>query len=202
MRGTFVALEGIDGSGKSTQVRLLAEELARRGVHHVLTREPGGTALGEALRELVLAGDAPIDAAAEAYLFAAARAALVDQVVRPALMAGRMVVSDRFLDSSLAYQGAAGSLGVHAVWELNRTAVAECLPDLALVVDVPAEVAAARRPPVADRIEGRGEDFLHRVADGYRALATSHPDRVVLLDGTGSPEEVHALVMERVSALL
>lgn len=198
----FVALEGIDGSGKSTQARLLADELARRGLEHVLTREPGGTALGEALRDLVLSADGPIGAAAEAYLFAAARAALVDQIIRPALVAGRWVVSDRFLDSSLAYQGAAGSLGVHAVWELNRAAVAECMPNLALVIDVPAEVAAARRAHAPDRIERRGEGFLAQVAAGYQALATSHPERVVLVDGTGSADQVHAAVMERVGGLL
>ena len=200
-RPRFVALEGIDGSGKSTQARLLAAELGRRGVDHVLTREPGGTPLGEALRELVLRGDGAIGPAAEAHLFAAARAALVVQVVRPALEDGRWVVADRFVHSSLAYQGAAGPLGVEAVRELNRSAVDGCLPDLAIVIDVPPELAAARRPRGPDRIERRGARFLARVAEGYRALAAADPARVVLVDGTPGVEEVHAAVMARVDRL-
>ena len=199
----FVTFEGVDGAGKSTQARLLADALRARGVPVVLTREPGGTPLGEGLRGLLLDGALPrIGPVAEAYLFAAARAALVEEVVRPALERGEWVVTDRFVDSSLAYQGAAGALGLDAVWELNRTAVDGCLPDLALVIDLPVDVAAGRRCAGPDRIEAQGAGFQGRVAEGYRAVAGRFPERVALVPGEGSPEQVHAAVMARVEALL
>jgi dTMP kinase len=203
VRARFIALEGVDGSGKSTQARLLAEALGARGVPCVLTREPGGTPLGEGLRGLLLDGAVPrIGPVAEAYLFAAARAALVEEVVRPALARGEWVVTDRFVDSSLAYQGAAGGLGMDAVWALNERAVAGCLPDLALVIDLPVGVAAARRCAGEDRIEAQGAGFQERVAEGYRRLAERFPERVVLVPGEGSPEKVHEAVMARVGPWL
>ena len=203
MRGRFIALEGIDGSGKTTQARLLAEELRARRVPCVLTREPGGTPLGERLRALLLDGELPaIGPAAEAHLFAAARAALVEEVIRPALERGEWVVSDRFVDSSLAYQGAAGRLGLEAVWQLNRAALAGCLPDLSLVIDAPVAVAAERRCTGPDRIEAQGPGFQARVAEGYRTVARRFPDRVALVPGEGEVAEVHAAVMARVERLL
>ena len=203
MTARFIALEGVDGSGKSTQARMLAEALRGRGVPCLLTREPGGTPLGEGLRALLLDGGVPrIGPVAEAYLFAAARAALVEEVVRPALEREEWVVTDRFVDSSLAYQGAAGGLGLDEVWALNAQAVAGCLPDLALVIDVPVDVAAGRRCAGPDRIEAQGPAFQREVADGYLALAARFPERVALVPGTGTVDEVHDAVMERLAAWL
>lgn len=203
MRARFVAFEGVDGSGKSTQARMLAEALRARGVPAVLTREPGGTPLGEGLRGLLLDGGVPrIGPVAEAYLFAAARAALVEEVVRPALERGEWVVTDRFVDSSLAYQGVAGGLGLDEVRALNALAVAGCLPDVAVVIDVPVDLAAERRCAGEDRIEAHGLAFQERVAEGYRALAERSPERVVMVPGTGSVDEVHAAVMAALERFL
>lgn len=193
----------MDGSGKSTQAKLLAAALAQRGVRVTTTREPGGTILGERLREVVLSGEpGELSLAAEAHLFAAARAELVARVVRPALDAGRWVVTDRFLDSSLAYQGAARGLGIDTVLEINRTAVDGCLPDLSLVIDTPVAAAAWRRCASPDRIEAEGDGFQARVAAGYHELAERFPERVRLVPGEGAVEEVHARVMDAVEALL
>ena len=200
MTARFVALEGIDGCGKSTQAALLADALRAQGHDVVLTREPGGTALGEGVRNLVLAGG-EMAPAAEALLFAAARAQLVAEVVRPALDAGRWVVTDRFVDSSLAYQGAARGLGIDDIWEINRPAVGECLPDLAVVLDVPARVATERDTGPHDRIEAEGVALQEAVATGYRELASRFPERVSIVSGDGTVEQVHARVMALVDAL-
>jgi dTMP kinase len=200
--GRFIALEGIDGSGKSTQARLLAEALEARGLSVAATREPGGTLLGERVREILLSGEpGALTPVAEATLFAAARAELVARVVRPALEAGDWVVTDRFLDSSLAYQGAARGMGIDLVLEINRLAVDGCLPDLSVVVDVPVAVAAGRRCASPDRIEAEGDGFQQRVADGYRELARRFPERVRLVPGEGSVEEVHRAVLDAVEAV-
>lgn len=181
---------------------MLADALEARGVRVVRTREPGGTPVGERVREILLAG-APgeLELSAEALLFAAARAELVRRVIAPALADGAWVVSDRFLDSSLAYQGAARGLGVDAVMELNRLAVDGRLPDRALVIDVPVALATSRRCATPDRIEAEGDGFLGRVAGGYRDLAGRFPERVRLVDGTGTPDEVHARVLDAVGDL-
>jgi dTMP kinase len=196
----FLALEGIDGCGKSTQAARLADALRAQGHDVVLTREPGGTALGEGVRNLVLAGG-EMSPVAEALLFAAARAQLVAEVVRPALDAGRWVVTDRFVDSSLAYQGAARELGIDDVWQINRPAVEGCLPDLAVVLDVPATVAAARDTGPDDRIEAEGVALQEAVATGYRELAVRFSQRVSIVSGEGTVEQVHARVMGLVAVL-
>jgi len=201
--GRFVSLEGIDGSGKSTQARMLAAALRRMGTTVIETREPGGTVLGEAVRGLLL--DSPkgsVAPAAEIHLFAASRAQHVAQVIRPALAKGTWVVSDRFVDSSLAYQGAARGFGIETVLEANRTAVDGCLPDLTLVIDVQAATAAWRRSGNGDdRIEAEGVRFQELAADGYRELARRFPERVVLIDGAPEAEAVHAAVMTRILGL-
>jgi len=200
-RGRFVVLEGIDGSGKSTQARLLAEALRARGESVVETREPGGTALGEQMRAVVLGSAAgELADVAEVYLFAAARAQLVTEVIRPALMRGEWVVCDRFLESSLVYQGVARGLGVDAVARANELAVARCVPDLVVVVDVPLEVAMARRG-AGDRIEAEDTDFHLRVAAGYHELRDRWPERVRAVAGGGTPAQVHARVMAEVAGL-
>lgn len=182
---------------------MLADALERTGRRVVRTREPGGTPLGERVRELLLSGmPDEMTPAAEVHLFAAARAELVARVVRPALAAGAWVVTDRFLDSSLAYQGAGRGLGIEAVLEANRSAVDACLPHLSLVVDLPVDEAARRRCAGPDRIEAEGDGFAARVAGGYRELARRFPQRVRLIDGRGSPDDVHGRIMGAVGALL
>jgi dTMP kinase len=199
----FIALEGVDGSGKTTQTGLLADALEGRGLRVTRTREPGGTLLGERVRQVVLAGEpGQLTLVAEAHLFAAARAELVERVVRPSLAAGRWVVSDRFLDSSLAYQGVARGLGIDCVLDINSTAVADCLPHLSLVIDTPVGAAAWRRSAAPDRIEAEGAGFQGRVAGGYRQLAERFPERVRLVPGDGTVEEVHSRVMAAMGPLL
>jgi dTMP kinase len=200
--GRFIALEGVDGSGKTTQALNLARALRERGLDVVATREPGGTGLGDRLRELLLdPASPPASAAAEALLFAAARAELVAEVIRPALERGAWVVSDRFVDSSLAYQGAARGLGVDLVWRLNEAAVSGFLPDLSLVLDVPVATAWARGRSADDRIEDEGIALQERVAAGYRELADRFPERVRLVPADGSPEKVAAAILGAVEAL-
>jgi dTMP kinase len=189
--GLFVTFEGIDRSGKTTQARMLADAL---GDDAVAVREPGGTALGEQLRAILTDPAVAIDPRAEALLFAAARAALVAEVIRPALEAGRIVVSDRFLDSSLAYQGAARGLGVEAVASANALAVEGLTPDLTIYLTIDPALAFGRAGQ-ADRIEEEGEAFQARVADEYERLASAEPGRWVRIPADRPPEEVHVEVL-------
>ncbi len=201
MSGRFISLEGTDGSGKSTQIGLLADALRAQGHDVVLTREPGGTPLGEGIRTLLLGGHAmaPIT---EALLFAAARAQHVREVIRPALDAGKWVVTDRFIDSSLAYQGAGRDLGIDRVWDINAPAVDGCLPDIAIVLDVPPSISAERASGPGDRFESEGVGLQETVAAGYRDLMLRFPDRVTLVAALGTPEQVHASVMATLVGLL
>ena len=185
----FVTFEGIDGSGKSTQVRLLAERLRAEGRDVVETREPGGTALGERIRELILHGDS-MAPWAEAALFAAARAQLVDEVIRPALARGEDVLCDRYIDSSLAYQGLARGLGVERVLELNILATGGLLPDRTVFLRVPLDEAARRRGSDSDRLEREGSAFVASVDRAYEELARIFPERVLAADGTQPPDEL------------
>jgi dTMP kinase len=189
----FVTFEGVDGSGKSTQARLLAEGLRSEGREVVLTREPGGTMTGERIREILLHGEA-LAPWAEAALFAAARAELLEEVVRPALDRGADVVSDRYLDSSLAYQGIARGLGVEPVLELNRLATSGLLPDRTFVILLPPAEAAARRSGELDRMEREGAAFAEDVDRAYREIAGAFPDRVRVVDGTLNPEDIAEIV--------
>jgi dTMP kinase len=188
-RGRLIAFEGGEGSGKSTQAHLLAADLGA-----VLTHEPGGTEVGRRIREVVLdPACALLDAKAEALLMAADRAQHVAEVVGPALARGDDVVSDRFTGSSLAYQGYGRGLDLEEVRRLSAWAAGGLEPDLTVLLDVPPEVAAARRPGARDRLEGEGADFHRRVAEGYRALAATDP-RWVVVDGTGTVDEVASRV--------
>jgi dTMP kinase len=197
----FVSFEGVDGSGKSTQVRLLEEHLASLGRPVVATREPGGTELGERIRGLLLDGP-PISPWAEAALFAASRAEHAAEVIRPALARGTDVVCDRFVDSSLAYQGIARGLGLERVLELNLAVLEGLLPDRTFVLAVDPPTAAARREGSPDRIEREGDAFQAEVARGYAELPQRYPERVQLLDGTLPPDELAAVVRARVEDLL
>jgi dTMP kinase len=195
----FVSFEGVDGSGKSTQARLLAEHLKSAGREVVLTREPGGTPLGEAIRALLLGGDA-MAPWAEAALFAAARAELVAEVIAPALERGAWVVSDRFLDSSLAYQGIARGLGADEVLDLNLPGLQGRLPDRTFVLLLDAAAAARRLGSAPDRIEREGGAFLARVNDAYAELARRWPDRIVALDASLPVDALAAAVREDLAA--
>ena len=197
----FVTVEGIDRSGKTTQAALLVDAL---GPQTLLLREPGGTATGERIRELLKDPATELDARAELLLFCAARAELCARLVRPALEAGRHVVCDRFVDSTVAYQGAARGLGTELVERLNEIATAGCLPDLTVLLRIDPEGAQSRgQQRLArgdadgiDRFEGQGIDFQRLVAAAYDDLAARHPDRIAVVDAEGGVAQVHARVME------
>ena len=185
----FVTFEGLDGSGKSTQAELLAEALAADGREVVATREPGGTELGERVRQLLLGGG-EVAPWAEAALFAAARAQLVESVIAPALERGADVVCDRYLDSSLAYQGIARRLGLEHVLQLNLHAVRGLLPDRTFLLLVDPAESARRVGEGGDRIEREDDDFRVRVDAAYRELAEFFPQRITTIDGTRPPREI------------
>jgi dTMP kinase len=193
----FVTFEGLDGCGKTTQAELLRERLERDGRQVVLTREPGGTPLGEQIRELLLAGPDDMAPWAEAALFTAARAELVARVIRPGLERGAAVICDRYVDSSLAYQGIARGLGVEAALDVNLRATGGLLPDWTfLLLGDPAELDA-RVGAARDRMERQGDDFRMRVHLAYAELAARFPARIVVLDALRPPEEIAADVAER-----
>ena len=204
-RGRFISLEGGEGAGKSTQVRALTQALQKRGLDVLMTREPGGSEGAEKIRELLLGGSEDRwTARSEALLFAAARADHFERTVAPALNAGRWVVCDRFVDSSLAYQGGAGGLGIEVVRELNAFAIGGHFPDrtLILVLDEGGERARARDSEGSDRIGGRGADYHHRVEMAFRMIAAEEPERVRLVDASGSPDEVTQRLLDAVGDLL
>jgi len=185
----FITLEGLDGSGKTTQAQLLRARLEGDGVEVVTTREPGGTPLGEQIRDLVLHGD-HVAPWAEAALYAAARAQHVDQLIRPALDRGATVICDRYVDSSVAYQGIARGLGLDRVLELNLAVVEGLMPDRTILLEIDVAGAAGRMGSELDRIEREDDGFRARVAEAYRELAAMFPDRYVVVDGTAPPEAV------------
>jgi dTMP kinase len=200
----FVTFEGPEGSGKSTQLVMLAEALRAEGRPVVVTREPGGTALGESLRELLLQADTPLGAETEAYLMTGARAEHMRQVIRPALAAGEIVLCDRFVDSTLAYQGAGRGLALESLRALQQLAVGADWPDMTILLDLPAEVGLARRASsgVRNRIDRENVAFHERVAAWYRAEAARCPTRWRVIDATEAPGVVHTHVLDAVSSVL
>ena len=203
--GRLIALEGGEGVGKSTQLTALAEALRARGINVVTTREPGGSEGAEMIRGLLL--DGPEErwcARAEALLFAAARTDHVDKVIRPAVHAGKWVISDRFIDSSLAYQGGAGGLGIEAVRAINAFGMREWFPDRTLVLTLPegAERARARDGERADRIGARPNAYHAAVDAAFRRIAEAEPERVRLVDASGSLEEVTQRLLAELADLL
>jgi dTMP kinase len=185
----FISFEGLDGCGKTTQVELLEAFLETRDFEVVATREPGGTELGETLRQIVLHGG-KISPWAEVAIFAAARAELVEEVIEPALRRGAIVISDRFVDSSLVYQGVARGLGIENVLQLNLHATKGLLPERTFLLLVDEKLSEARVGEERDRMERESEEFRRQVGDGYRRLAEMFPERIVALDGTQPREQI------------
>ena len=196
----FATFEGLDGSGTTTQTELLRQHLEAAGRDVVATREPGGTELGERIRELVLGGT-EISPWAEAALFAAARAQLVATVIQPALERGADVVCDRYLDSSLAYQGLARGLGVDRVLALNIDAIRGILPDVTFLLLLDPDEARERSGPPADRIEREGEDFLRAVDEAYRELGSIFAGRILTIDASRPVDEVAKEVRDKLPGL-
>jgi dTMP kinase len=194
----FVTLEGIDRSGKTTHARLLADSL---GPETRLVREPGGTRLGESIRALLRDPEVELSERAELMLFSSARAELISQVIEPELSTGRDIVCDRFMDSTVAYQGAGRGLGVDFVEQVNELVVGGCAPDLTVLLRIDPEVAAARHGDGGDRFELEGIEFQRKVAAAYDDLAERNPDRIVVVDATHDvgivAAELRSLVEER-----
>jgi dTMP kinase len=199
LKGIFITFEGLDGCGKSTQMELLATALRESGYVVLVTREPGGTSLGEAIRDVLLDPRYHgMSARSEALLYAAARAHLVEQVIRPALEDGQVVLCDRYLDSSLAYQGYGRGLGVDDIITLNVWATGCLFPDLTLYLDLDEAVRSTRLGAVPDRLEAENEDFHRRVGEGFKELLAQHPHRIRRIDARGTEAEVQ----ERVRAMV
>jgi len=204
-RGRFIALEGGEGVGKSTQVKALAEALRQRGIDVLITREPGGSSGAEGIRELLLGGaEERWGARSEALLFAAARADHVEKTIRPALEDGRWVLSDRFVDSSLAYQGGAGGLGIETVREINAFGIDGWYPDrtFVLMLDEGGDRARTRDSGESDSIGGRPDDYHRKVEAAFRIIAAEEPERVRLIDASGSAEELTTRLLEALKDIM
>lgn len=206
MKGIFISMEGPDGSGKSTQIGLLEKHLRDVGYDDiVITREPGGTRISEAVRELILNKEyTEMGYMTEAMLYAAARAQLVSEVIAPALEAGKAVISDRFVDSSVVYQGMARGLGVENVYNINLYATQGLMPDITIHLDLPAEIGLGRAKGRAelDRMELESVEFHNKVAQGYRDLAGISPDRIKTIDATLPIEKIHEIITDYVDEII
>ncbi len=201
-KGFFIVFEGIDGAGKTTQADLLAGALAAKGHRVVVTRDPGGTALGESLRSLLLLGGVPVDPEAETLLYAAARAQLAAEKILPALAGGAVVISDRFSDSTRAYQGYGRGISPEFLELVIGWACRGLVPDLTLILDMDPAEAAARLKGPADRMEREGREFLQRVRQGYLDRAKDDPGRYLVLDACQPADRLFARVIEAVENLM
>jgi dTMP kinase len=189
----FFSFDGVDGAGKSTQIELFAAWLREQGREVVTCRDPGSTPLGEKLREILLGRDSiSISRTSEMLLYMAARAQLVEEVIRPALAAGKTVVSDRFLLANVVYQGHAGGLNPQSLWRVGDVATGCLSPDLTFLLDMPAEAAAARIGRALDRMEAQGLDYLRRVREGFLTEAAQRPERIVVINAARDAAVVHA----------
>ena len=204
-RGIFITMEGPDGSGKSTQISRLKEYLEKEGYNVLITREPGGTVISEAIREIILNKDfTEMSPVTEMMLYVSARAQLIAEVVGPAIDSGTAVISDRFVDSSLVYQGMARGLGVDTVYEINKVAIGDYMPDVTFMLDLPAEVGISRKKDQKelDRMELESLEFHKKVAEGYRSLAAKFPDRIKTIDATLPIDEICGIIKVEVKHLL
>ena len=203
IRGHFISLDGPDGGGKTTQVARLVAWLRSRGLAVVSCRDPGDTTLGERLRSILLdRSNLAIGLRSEMLLFMASRAQLVEEVIRPALEAGSVVVSDRYLLANVAYQGYAGGLPVDTIWEVGRAATGGLMPDLTLVLDVPTEIARSRVGKARDRMEDRSVDYHARVRDGFLTAGRTYPTPIQIIDASADPEAVARHIQTEVAHAL
>lgn len=205
MAGIFISMEGPDGAGKTTQIELLKAYLENKGYEILITREPGGTKISEAIRSIILdRSNVEMDYMTEALLYASARAQLVAEVIKPAIAAGKAVISDRFVDSSAVYQGMARGLGVENVYKINEFAIQDMMPKLTIHLDLPAFVGIMRKKNQAelDRMELEKAEFHERVAEGYRQLAKMSPERIYTIDATLPVEEIHKLILSKLEEIL
>ncbi len=198
----FFAFDGIDGTGKSTQLARFVQWLQGRGHEVVTCRDPGGTPTGEAIRKLLLDPASQISPRCEALLYMAARAELVDEIIRPALKAGRVVVSDRFLLANVVYQGHAGGIPTDELWQLGHFAVGNVLPDVIFLLDLPPEVAASRLTRELDRLEQRGTEYQQRLRAGFLFEAERNPKHITVINAERSVDEVHSAICAAAARVL
>jgi len=206
MRGIFITLEGIDGSGKDTQAKMLAKYLEEKGYSVLITREPGGTSVGEKIREILLDPEIEkVDLRAEVLLFAASRAQIVSNVIKPALKEGKIVISNRYIDSSYTYQGIAREMGLDWVIAVNEWATRELLPDITFFLDIPEEVGLERvdrSRNIRDKIEKNGEIFQRKVREGYYKLAKMFPERYRIIDSKRDELLIHEDIRKEVDKFI
>lgn len=195
-KGLFITFEGADGCGKTTQLNLLKEYLEKNGYNVLVTREPGGKGLGEKFREILLNYDGVVSERCESFLFLADRAQNIDTIVKPAINVGKIVLCDRHIDSSVAYQGYGRGLDIEEIKQLNTLATGGLLPDLTLVFDIDIETSMKRVGKEKDRMESAGNEFFNRVRNGYLELAKHEPKRIKVVNSTGSIEEIHEQVIK------
>jgi len=198
----FFSLDGIDGVGKSTQLKLLVEQLEKKGQEVITCREPGSTQLGESIRKILLNDwETPIDGVSEMLLYMASRAQLVEEIIRPALESGKTVVADRYLLANVVYQGSAGALAPDSIWEVGRVATGNLLPDLTIVLDMPPSEAAGRLGE-PDRMESRGDIYREKLRQGFLEEAARQPERIRVVSASGTVAEVAARVWEVIDSTL
>ena len=196
MSGLFLSLDGVDGAGKSTQVARLIAWFERQGRTVISPRDPGSTALGEALREILLhRQEIPLSMTSEMLLYMASRAQLVREVIHPALAAGQVVIADRYLLANVVYQGCAGGENVEHIWQVGSIATGGLMPQLTFILDVPVEVALGRLSRGLDRLESRGPEYMRLVRDGFLQQAQRLGDAAVIIDASQSPDEIHAAII-------
>ncbi len=203
MSGVFISLDGVDGAGKSTQVRLLVEWFQKLGREVISLRDPGGTKLGEALREILLhRQEIPLAMTAEMLLYMASRAQLVAEIIRPALEAGSVVIADRYLLANVVYQGHAGGLATEQVWQVGAIATGGLSPHLTCILDLPVDVAMGRLSGGLDRLESRGVSYMEKVRNGFLVEASRLGDSAIVVDATQEPTSVHHQIVASVQAEL
>lgn len=203
--GLFITMEGPDGAGKTTQIDLLRDYLSGKGYDIIVCREPGGTPISEAVRQVILNKDfTEMGNMTELLLYAAARAQLMEEVIRPALLEGKIVICDRFVESSAVYQGIGRNMGIDLVYQVNQFAIGDTVPDLTIMIDLNAEIGISRKKKQTelDRMEREALDFHERVVDGYRQLSQLFPERIYKVDGSRTIEEIHQKIVAQVNKKL